>query len=78
MDSKLCTMCNIEKHINRFYQKHSECNDCNCKRGLKRYHEKKGKISNKQKLYYAKKRDKLLQKQNKTLDFKQVLKSHVE
>ena len=41
MESKICTQCNIEKHINNFYNKYSECIDCNIKRGVKRYYDKK-------------------------------------
>ena len=52
MDSKFCTQCNIEKHINNFYKKYSECKDCNIKRGVKRFYETKDKISIQQKLYY--------------------------
>ena len=37
MDTKTCTMCNIEKHINNFYKKYSECKDCNRERGLEQY-----------------------------------------
>ena len=55
MDTKICSMCNIEKHINNFYKKYSECRDCHRARGLKRYYENKDKISNKQKNYYEKK-----------------------
>ena len=29
MDTKTCTMCNIEKHINNFYKRYTECKDCN-------------------------------------------------
>ena len=36
MERKTCTMCNIEKHINNFYKKYSECRNCNGARGLKR------------------------------------------
>ena len=36
MDNKTCTVCNIEKHINNFYKKYSECKDCNVKRGVKK------------------------------------------
>ena len=64
MKSKICTQCNIEKHINNFYEKYSECKDCNIKRGVKRYYDNKDKISMQQKRYYEKNRDKLLQKQN--------------
>ena len=45
MDTKTCSMCNIEKHIKNFYRKHSECRDCNRVRGLKRYYENKGEMS---------------------------------
>ena len=60
MESKICTQCNIEKHINNFYKKYSECKDCNIKRGVKRYYDNKDKISMQQKIYYEKNRDKLL------------------
>ena len=76
-------MCNIEKHINNFYKKYSECKDCNIKRGVKRYDDKKDKISIQQKIYYEKNRHKLLKKQNdyrnkKNTDFKELHKSYVE
>ena len=64
MESKICTQCNIEKHINNIYKKNSECKDCDIKRGVKRYYDNKDKISMQQKIYYEKNRDKLLQKQN--------------
>ena len=64
MESKICTQCNIEKHIIIFYKKYSECKDCNIKRVVKRYYDNKDKISMQQKIYYEKNRDKLLQKQN--------------
>ena len=64
MDNMNCIVCNIEKHINNFYKKYSECKGCNIKRGVKRYFDKKDKISVQQNLYYEKNRDKLLQKQN--------------
>ena len=51
MESKICTQCNIEKDINNFYKKYSECKDCNIKRGVKRYYDNKDKISNQQKIY---------------------------
>ena len=80
MDTKTCTMCNIEKHINNFYKKYSECRDCNRARGLKRYYENKDKISNQQKIYYEKNRDSiLLQKQNnKSKQFRDLVISYVE
>ena len=41
MESKICTQCNIEKHIKNFYKKYSECKDCNIKRAVKRYYDNK-------------------------------------
>ena len=67
MDTKTCTMCNIEKHIDNFYKKFSECRDCNRKKGLKRYYEKKDKISNQQKISYEKNKEKYYYK-NKTIN----------
>ena len=65
MENKTCTMCNIEKDINNFYKKQTECKDCNRKRGLKRYYESKEKISIQLKIYYKRNRNRsLLQKQN--------------
>ena len=83
MESKICTQCNIEKHINNFYKKYSECKDCNIKRGVKRYYDNKNKISMQQKIYYEKNRDKLLQKQNdyskkRSTDYKELQRSYVE
>ena len=83
MESKICTQCNIEKDINNFYKKYSECKDCNIKRGVKRYYDNKDKISNQQKIYYERNRDKLLQKQNnynkkRSTDYKELHRSYVE
>ena len=79
MDSKFCTRCNIEKSIEDFYNKYTECKVCNSNRSSKRYHEKKDKISNQQKLYHEKNRDKLLQKQNnKYINCKELVKSYAE
>ena len=83
MEIKICTQCNIEKHINNFYKKYSECKDCNIKRGVKRYYDNKNKISMQQKIYYEKNRDKLLQKQNdyskkRSTDYKELQRSYVE
>ena len=55
MNTKVCTICNIEKDINNFYNKYSECIDSNRTRGLKRYYENKDETSNQQKIYYEKK-----------------------
>ena len=73
-------MCIIEKHINSFYKKNSECIDCNRTRGLKRYFENKDKISNQQKIYYEKNRERiLLQKQsNRCIQIRDLVTSYVE
>ena len=38
MDIKTCSRCNIEKHIDKFYKRYSECKDCNIKRVLNQYY----------------------------------------
>ena len=80
MDTKTCTMCNIEKHTNNFYKKYTECIDCNRARGLRRYYKNKDEISNQQKVYYEKNREKiLLQKQNnRCIQFRDLVISYVE
>ena len=67
MDTKMCTICNIEKHTNNFYKKYTECIDCNRARGLKRDFENKDKISKQQKIYYEKNREKYCYR-NKTIE----------
>ena len=59
MDRKTCSMCNIEKRIGDFYNKHTKCKECDTKRSLKSYYENADKISIQQKIYYEKKRDKI-------------------
>ena len=83
MESKICTQCNIEKHMNNFYKKYSECKNCNIKRGVKRYFDNKYKISMQQKIYFEKNRDKLLHKQNEYRNkrntyYKDLVKSYDE
>ena len=83
MESKPCTQCNIEKHINNVYKKYSECKNCNIKRDVKRYYDNKDKVSMQQKLYFEKNRDKLLQKQNdyskkRSTDYKELQRSYGE
>ena len=83
MDNKTCTVCKIEKQINKFYKKYSECRACNIKRVVKGYYNNKDKISNQQKIYYEKNRDKLLEKQNdyrikKNTEFKDLVRSYAE
>ena len=55
MENKICTQCNIDKQIKKFYKKYSECKDCNIKRDVKRYYDNKDKISMQQKIFYEKK-----------------------
>ena len=75
----MCTNCNIEKHINNFYKKCSECRDCNRTRGVKRYYENKAKISNQQKIYFEKKNRILLQKQNiRSIQIRDLVRSYAE
>ena len=50
MDTKTCSMCNIEKLINNFYKKCSEFKNCNHERGLERYYDNKDKKSKQQKI----------------------------
>ena len=64
MDRKICTHCNIEKNIEDFYEKYTECRICNSKLNLTRYYENKDKLSCQRKTYNEKNTDKLLQKQN--------------
>ena len=53
-------MCKKEKLINKLYKKYTECKNCNRTRRLKCFYENKDKISNQQKIYYEKNRDKIL------------------
>ena len=65
MDTKTCSLFNIEKHINIFYINYSGCKICKRTRGLERCYETKDKISEQQKIFNEKNRDKtLLQRQN--------------
>ena len=83
MENKICTVCKIEKHINNFYRKYSECKDCNIERVVKRYYNNKDKISIQQKIYYEKNREKLIQKQNhyrnkRNTEFEDLVRSYAE
>ena len=62
MHNKICVVCNIEKSIDKFYNKYRECKQCNIRRSKKRYYENKDKLSNQRNLYYEKNRDVLLAK----------------
>ena len=80
MDTKTCTMCKIEKYINKFCKKYSDCRDCKRARGLKRYYENKDKLSSQQKICYEKNIEKILsQKQsNRSIQFRDLVISYVE
>ena len=65
METKICSVCNIEKSIDNFYNKYRECQPCNIKRSRRRYFENNDKRSNQHKLYYEKNRDILLAKSKK-------------
>ena len=43
MDRKVCVICNTEKSIDNFYNKHRECKQCNIRRCLKRYYKNRDK-----------------------------------
>ena len=38
MESKICSMCNLEKHIKNFKKNFSECKACSNERSLKKYY----------------------------------------
>ena len=79
MERKICPHCNIEKNIEDFYNKYTECKLCNSNRSLKRYYENKDKISNQKKIYYEKNRENLLHKQNnRHIKYKELLRSYAE
>ena len=83
MENKICTVCKIEKHINKFYRNYSECKDCNIKRSVKRYYNKKDRISIQQVIYHEKNREKLVQKQNdyrnkRNTEFEVLVRSYAE
>ena len=61
MDTKVCSMCNIEKHLKDFNKNYTECKDCYGKRRLKRYYDNKDKISSHRIIPYEKNKEKLLQ-----------------
>ena len=62
MDSINCFICNIEKSIDKFYNKYRECKQWNNKRSLRHYYENEDKLSIQRKIYYGKNRDVLLAK----------------
>ena len=64
MDSKTCSMCNIEKHNKSFDKKCAECNVFKSKKGFKRYCDNKDKMSNQRNIHYIKNKHKTLQQQN--------------
>ena len=66
MERKFCTHCNVEKNIEAFYNKYTECKICNCIRSVKRFMKIKIKYQIR-KNYIMKKTEKNYYK-NKTLD----------
>ena len=83
MENKICTWCFIEKHINIFDKRYSQCKKCIIERGVERYYDNKDKISIQQKTYYVKNRQKLLQKghdyrNRRNTDFKGLVRSDIE
>ena len=83
MENKTCTVCKIEKHLNNFYERFSECKDCNIKRGVNLYQDNKDEISIEQKIYYEKNRHNLLEEQNdhsnrRNADYKDLLRSYTD
>ena len=74
MERKICTHCNIEKNIEDFYNKYTECKICNSNRSLKRYYQNKDKLSNQRKIYYEENRGKLFQKM---IDM-QIIKNYID
>ena len=79
MESKICTQCNIEKHINNFYKNNSESKDCNIKRGVKRSYDNKDKITTHQKNIMKKKEIKLY-RNKMILEIKeaQIIKNYID
>ena len=72
-------MCNNEKNIINFYKKYTECRDCKSKRSTKRYYASEDILSNQQKVYFEKNRNRLLQKQNENyMHFKILLRNYGE
>ena len=71
----------MEKHVNNFYKKESECKDCDSKRGLNCYYENKDKTSNQRKTILKKNRDRLLiitEKNIRFISFIELLRSYVD
>ena len=76
MESNACTNCNREKTFYNFQRNDTECKNCNSKRSVKRYYKNKDNLSNHQKVYYKKNRDKAFQKENeRNIHFKDHLES---
>ena len=67
MDTKTCTMCNIEKQINNFYIRYSEFKIVVVLQKLERYFGTKDKISQQKKIFYEKIEKKYYYR-NKTID----------
>ena len=79
MESKFSVVCNSKKSIGISINKNRQCKQCKNERSFKFYYENKDKISNHQKQFYEKSRDKFLKKQNKRyMIYKELHRSYVE
>ena len=75
MESKLFSMCIMEKHIEEFYNNYTENKNCKNVRSLKRYFENKDKITIQRKVYL--KKTKIIYYRNKKTDI-YVLKKYLD
>ena len=64
MESKIFTQCKVEKHINTFQEKFTDCKSCNKKRSLKSYYQNKDITSSQQK-HFSEKKEKFFTKTKK-------------
>ena len=79
MESKVCSLCNIEEPLEDFPKKDTKCKNFNSMRILKRYYDNKDNISYQRKLYYEKIKEKLIQKQNERyIHFKELVKPFLD
>ena len=79
MESKKCVFCNTEKSIDNVYNKDRECKQLYNERSLICHYENQEKVSNQQKKYFERNRDKPFQKQNiRYIIYKEIHRSYVE
>ena len=78
MESKLRSICNIEKQIKSCYKKYAERKNYNYARGLKCYYENKDKISNQRTIHFERE-DNLKKKQkDRYIHFEESVRTYVE